>query len=435
MQHLAEKILAKVVYNRDLKGEGEKKLVKGSSISLPVIDEDATRREMERLVSQSLLRISTEQLLAELKESVVSMKSSFILSHNGFKSAKGTVSGRKVTVADMYAFSIAAAYCFDSLPRGDRKSDARIGIGVMAPAIQDCGKNLIRLIWTSAGFDVIDLGNTVKPTTWVNEITRYGLSAMGISCMTNKCIDNVRKLFGTLAQIGTKLPVIIGGIATNRVMAHELARDYGIPVYYGQDVKDAVEVLEKALAKKPIDVPTIKDTESIEIPSHLAPLVEPYGFKLFRIGISDIAVNGDARKGCAWCSGDKRILCPLEIGYAKQKSLEISHAFVESFKFAVMVAADFPDESDRPTCKSMWEGLLRVEQHFSSAYNAAHAFKFPMTCPFCLPKDCRLQRGECTFPAFYRPLHEEYNLNIPQTLENVFGEGKPTGIYSIILVQ
>lgn len=59
-----------------------------------------------------------------------------------------------------------------------------------------------------------------------------------------------------------------------------------------------------------------------------------------------------------------------------------------------------------------------------------------MTCPFCRPKDWSLLKGEgCVFPFLYRPLREQYNINVPETLSKVFGDGSPTGICSIILVR
>jgi hypothetical protein len=128
------------------------------------------------------------------------------------------------------------------------------------------------------------------------------------------------------------------------------------------------------------------------------------------------------------------MLCPLEIGFEEQKTLEESEQFVRSQTLAILVPADVRDESGRPGCKSLWGDLLKTEQCIDSAFNAAHAFKFPMTCPFCLPKQCRLNKGECTFPSFYRQLHEQYNINITKTMANAFGDAVPTGICSIILV-
>ena len=261
-----------------------------------------------------------------------------------FGVAKGSGKGGSITIADLYGFTIAASFCFDSLPHGRHAARERVAIGVMAPAIQDCGKNLIKLVWKAAGFEVVDLGNTVPPATWLNEISQQSLSLIGISCMTNRCLDNVRRLLASLSEHDARLPVIIGGIAVNKLIAFDLTKEYGLPVHYGRDVTDAVAVLEKALAGTPVEVPVVKEVERIQVPAELAPVVERHGFSLFRIGIADIAIDNDARSGCSACCGDKRRLCPLEIGYEKEKSLEESTEFVNSFKFAVLVLAENPDE-------------------------------------------------------------------------------------------
>jgi len=42
---------------------------------------------------------------------------------------------------------------------------------------------------------------------------------------------------------------------------------------------------------------------------------------------------------------------------------------VKGYGYAVLVFADYVDESDRPACKSTGEGLLSIEQYFDSAFN------------------------------------------------------------------
>jgi len=435
MSGIGDRIWDAVVYQLEPTGKVKVGRVKGSSISLPAIDEPKTLLNVQSLMSDMVSTLPVDQVLAELKESVCLVKSFYSQTHDGFRVARGTGKGRTITIGDLYSFGIAAGYCFDLLPSEKPDTDTRVGIGVMAPAIQDCGKNLVKLIWRSAGFDVVDLGNTIQPETWLKEISQQKLSLVGISCMSNRCIDNVHRFLWALVQHSLRLPVIIGGIAVNRVTAFNLTREYGIPIYYGQDVNDAVEVLEKALANSPVEVPEVKELKEIAIPTEISPVTDSHSFRLFKIRIPDIAIDRDARRGCFSCSGDKKRLCPLEIGYEKQKSIEESIQFIHSFKFAVLILAEIPNENHRSKCKSLWEGLLGVEQYFNSAFNSAHAFKFPMTCPFCLPKECKLQKGECMFPFLYRQLHEQYNINIFETLANVFGDAKPTGICSIILVR
>jgi predicted metal-binding protein len=251
--------------------------------------------------------------------------------------------------------------------------------------------------------------------------------------MANRCSENLVKLLESMTRRALDLPVVIGGIAVSRSIAYGLTQRYGIPVYYGHDLNDATKVLERALERSPVEVPVVKAVQKIEIPTDLLMDVTGHGFKLFKIRISDIVLDKNVRDGCASCSGDKRMLCPLEIGYDKQASLEESREFINRYQFAVLVLTDFHDASDRFNSKAMCEGLLRVERHFTSLYNDAHAFRLPITCPYCLPKECKLPKGECTFPYAYRQVHEQYNIDMIKTQINVLGE-KHTGEAAIVLV-
>lgn len=436
MHELIEKIRSAIVYHLDSSGKFLQERPKGASIELPRINEQETRKNIELLMGQLLSDASVEMVLADLKASVQAVKSYYSQTHDGFRVAKGTGKGRSITVGDLYAFSVAASYCFDLLPESEPKTGVRIGIGVMAPAVQDCGKNLIKLAWKAAGYEVVDLGNTLQPEVWIERIRQLKFSLVGISCMSNKSINNVHRLLSALQSQSLNLRVVIGGIAVNRIMAFNFFKTYGIPIYYGRDVGDAIEVLEKAVLGKPLEIPKVKQVEEIRAPAELVEKANRHSFRLFRISISEVIMNKKARSHCSGCSGDKKRLCPLEIGSEKVKSLEESMSFVNSYGHAVLVFSDYLDETDRSACKSTWEGLLSIEQYLDSAFNEAFAFKFPMTCPFCRPKDCSLLKGEgCVFPFLYRPLHEQYNINIPETLGKVFGDGSPTGICSIILVR
>ena len=140
--------------------------------------------------------------------------------------------------------------------------------------------------------------------------------------------------------------------------------------------------------------------------------------------------QGDDIKGL-----NRKKNCPLTVGYEKQKTLEESCRFINSFKFAILCVMDIPEENDRKHCKTLWYDYIELERYFDSSYNSAYAFRLPMTCPFCLPKNCRLPKGECVYPAFYRQVTETYNINVPKTFDNIFGGKGTRSEYSIILVK
>ncbi len=434
MKEFVDQIFQSIEYQLDNKGEilFQKQ---GSSYRIPIIDEDKTKKNVKAIIEDLLARKSLDRTIGKIKNAISHIQFLYILSHDGFRIAKGIPKDEKILVCDIYTFSVAARYLFELLPKKKKTSSLKICAGVMSPAFQDSGVNLVKRIWETVGYDVIDLGNKVKPEDWINAIDNHQLSLISVSCMTNKSIKNLNKLLKKLSQRDEKIPVITGGVAVNKIIAHDSSEKYNLPLYFVQGINDADSVLLKALSDNPIDIPEIKKTEDFPPPPAILPITAKHGIKLYKIRISDIVINKNSRKRCSACSGNRKKNCPLNLGYERQKTLEESHRFINSFKFAILSVVDIPEENDRKRCKTIWYDFIRLEQFFDSRSNSAYAFRLPMICPFCLPKDCRLPKGECVYPAFYRQVPETYNINVLKTLDNAFG-GKGTGSeYSIILVK
>ena len=109
--------------------------------------------------------------------------------------------------------------------------------------------------------------------------------------------------------------------------------------------------------------------------------------------------------------------------------------FIRDYKYGILSEIEEFDYSDRVLGKKVWDQIIKFEQYFASQNNDALSFRLPIVCPFCPPKECRLPSGECQFPAYYRPLHETYNINIAETIKRVLGDKELTGYCSIILVK
>ncbi len=75
--------------------------------------------------------------------------------------------------------------------------------------------------------------------------------------MKNECVNGLQTLLADMKETAQDLPVLVGGIAVNKVTAYELSHQFGIPVYYGHDVNDAETILNKALSRGSVDIPTI----------------------------------------------------------------------------------------------------------------------------------------------------------------------------------
>jgi hypothetical protein len=79
MRDLTDMIRSAVVCRRDSAGKIQLQRVKGSSISLPLVDEQKTRVNIERLMAELLDEMPAESVLSAIKEpiSVLNSKSRY----------------------------------------------------------------------------------------------------------------------------------------------------------------------------------------------------------------------------------------------------------------------------------------------------------------------------------------------------------------------
>ena len=422
-----------IVYETDK--TGKIRTTKQKAVFLPILDTPRTKKNIQALLDHHRADNSSEQLLELMKSSISSMKSLYNRTHDGFRLAKGAGKDERITVGDMYAFSEAAAICFGFLKDGQKKSKHRIGIGVMSPAVQDCGKNLIRMVWQAEGHEVFDFGKNLKVRECLELILENQISILGLSIMLNACMIRLRELLKLISDNEIVISICLGGMAINRLIVNELSREFNLPLYYGQDINDAESVLDDAINGKQIKLPPIKNVQALTLPEVVFQPIANQIIQFFEFPISDVCVNQKSRNGCLVCDEDRKRSCPLETGFEKQKGLEESKQLVATFKKAILIFTDGIDFEDRIICKSLWEQLISVEQYLDKMSNSILSFRYPLICPFCRSKDCTLSKGRCMYPIYYRPVPEAYNINISETIKSIFGENVLTGVCSLILIS
>jgi methanogenic corrinoid protein MtbC1 len=99
------------------------------------------------------------------------------------------------------------------LKSGTHKNLGRILIGTVKGDIHDIGKNLVGVILTAAGFEVIDLGADVSPKRFVAAIEEHDPLIVGLSGLLTLSIDPMKDTVDALVEAGIRdqVKVIIGG--------------------------------------------------------------------------------------------------------------------------------------------------------------------------------------------------------------------------------
>ena len=122
-------------------------------------------------------------------------------------------------------------------------SKGKFLIGTVKGDIHDIGKNLVTMMMTGAGYQVIDLGTDVPKERFLEAITREKPDLVGLSALLTTTMLEMRDLTKTIKQTFANPPkVIIGGAPVTRRFADEIEADG-----YGEDAVMAVEIANRLL--------------------------------------------------------------------------------------------------------------------------------------------------------------------------------------------
>lgn len=128
-------------------------------------------------------------------------------------------------------------------------SSGRVLLGTVAGDIHDLGKNMVGMLLSCHGFEVIDLGVDVPPATFAAKAGEtkpdfVGLSGL-ITASYEKMKETVTLLRSTSQKHNLSYPIIIGGGFINDQICQYVEADYWVP-----DAMAGVRLCEKLVGEK-----------------------------------------------------------------------------------------------------------------------------------------------------------------------------------------
>lgn len=118
-------------------------------------------------------------------------------------------------------------------------------IGTVKGDVHNIGKNIVGIMLTSAGYDVIDLGIDVEPSKFVEEAEKMGADIIAVSALMTFTAQNMKVVTEYLEMEGVrdKYKLIFGGGPLNENWAKEMGADA-----YAPDAIRAVSVVNQMMA-------------------------------------------------------------------------------------------------------------------------------------------------------------------------------------------
>lgn len=130
------------------------------------------------------------------------------------------------------------------LPKGEGSARKKVLMGSVAGDMHDTGKNLVGLMLSCSGYEVIDMGKNVPTYEFVNKIKEIKPDVVGLSSLMVTTLPNQAEVIQYLKETGLRdqLKVIVGGGPTTQEFADSIGADGWAP-----DAAKAVTEVDRLL--------------------------------------------------------------------------------------------------------------------------------------------------------------------------------------------
>jgi methanogenic corrinoid protein MtbC1 len=129
------------------------------------------------------------------------------------------------------------------LESGEVKRKGKFVIGSVSGDLHDIGKNLVAMIVTGGGFEVIDLGVDVPTSKFLSAVAEHPGCLVGLSALLTITMPTMEKSVRALKDAYPDTKVLVGGAPITRDFCTRIGADFTSP-----DPHDAVEYLNSKVS-------------------------------------------------------------------------------------------------------------------------------------------------------------------------------------------
>ncbi|MDE6091659.1 MAG: homocysteine S-methyltransferase family protein [Ruminococcus sp.] len=149
----------------------------------------------------------------------------------------------KIFLPQLILTAGAAQACFEiikeklSLNNTESVSKGKIVLATVKGDIHDIGKNIVKVLLESYGFDVIDLGKDVDPRLIVDTAVKHQVKLVGLSALMTTTLGAMEETIALLNKEYPECKTVVGGAVLTASYAEQIHADF-----YAKDAKQTVDV-------------------------------------------------------------------------------------------------------------------------------------------------------------------------------------------------
>ncbi len=132
----------------------------------------------------------------------------------------------------------------DKIDKAETMTKGTVILATAKGDIHDIGKNIVGMLLSAGGYNIIDLGVDVHEDQIVEKVKDSSAGGIALSVLLTTMIGSIKDLVDALKEAGLreKVKIAIGGACTSQQLADDMMVDA-----YGEDAVEAVKLFDRML--------------------------------------------------------------------------------------------------------------------------------------------------------------------------------------------
>jgi 5-methyltetrahydrofolate--homocysteine methyltransferase len=146
------------------------------------------------------------------------------------------------------AMKAAVSHLEQFMEKAETAARGKIVLATVKGDVHDIGKNLVEIILSNNGYEVVNLGIKVPPEALIAAWREHRPDAIGLSGLLVKSAHQMVITAGDLKEHGIGVPLLVGGAALSEKFTRgKIAPSYSAPTFYAKDAMTGLRLLNEIM--------------------------------------------------------------------------------------------------------------------------------------------------------------------------------------------
>ena len=137
------------------------------------------------------------------------------------------------------------------MEKSETAARGKVVLATVKGDVHDIGKNLVEIILSNNGYEVVNLGIKVPPEELIKAYREHQPDVIGLSGLLVKSAHQMVTTAGDLKDHGIRVPLMVGGAAlSEKFTKTKIAPAYGAPTLYAKDAMTGLKLMNDIMDRR-----------------------------------------------------------------------------------------------------------------------------------------------------------------------------------------